>query len=135
MSLKDDILNNPACASALANRDCVEIARIVSEGRTQPNNVTVGNGGILRVLGIAAGNSLLDVLYTNPDFRYVKPLVEQGRLEVGTPLVQGTIQGMVSVGILTQIQADTLCALGKSPYPYTPQEISEALYNPDGSNK
>jgi hypothetical protein len=125
---------NPACAMALSAKDCAAIAAIMSEGRTRGNTREIGNGTILETLGIAAGNTFLDFINGSADFRYVKPLIEQGRLQIGSLLVQATVQSMVP-GVLTQPQADALCALGIEPHPYTAQEICEAVFNPDGSEK
>lgn len=111
----------------LASRDHDAIAAAVNAGRAKPNAREIGNGTILETLGLAAGNAFLDVINTVPDFRHVKPLVEQGRLVVGSPLVQATVQSMVGAGILTQAQADALCALGKDPDPLTPARIANIL--------
>ena len=111
----------------LASRDHDAIAVVVNAGRTKPNTREIGNGTILETLGLTAGNAFLDVINTVPDFRHVKPLVEQGRLVVGSTLVQATIQSMVGVEILTQAQADALCALGKDPDPLFPARIANIL--------
>ena len=113
--------------SMLASRDFEAIAVAVSAGRTKPNSKEIGNGTILEVLGLTTGNALLDVVNTVPDFRYVKPLVEQGRLTVGSGLVQATVQSLVPIGVLTQAQADALCALGFDPDPVTAQQVSDEL--------
>lgn len=134
MSLRDEILANPVCADALAARNCEELARIMSVGRTRANTREIGNGSILETLGIAAGNALLDVINSDATFRYVKPLVNQGRLLIGAPLVQATVQSLASA-VLTQEQANALCALGHEPNPYTAQDVAEAVFNPDGSLK
>lgn len=134
MSLRDDILASPACADALAARDCEELARIMSVGRTRASHREIGNGTILEVLGLAAGNALLDEINGNADFRHVKPLVEQGRLLIGAALVQATVQSLVPA-VLTLAQVNSLCALGKEPDPLTAQQVAEAMFNPDGSVK
>jgi hypothetical protein len=133
-TLRDQVHADPRCAAALTARDCEELARIMSEGRTRSNAREIGNGTILEVLGLDAGNALLDVINTDAKFRYVKPLVEQGRLLIGSPLVQATLQTMAPA-LLTQAQADALCTLGLEPHPYAPQELAEALFNADGSQK
>lgn len=136
MTLRDDILADPACASALAARDCAEMARIrsIAAGRTRSNSRVIGNGSILEVIGIASGNKLLDEVNNNTLYRYVKPLVNDGRLEIGKPLTVATLQSMVPA-IITQVEADKLVALGKDAWPYSIQEVADALYNPDGSRK
>ena len=120
-------------AELIASRDHDAIAAAVNAGRTKPNTREIGNGTILETLGLAAGNAFLDIINTVPDFRHVKPLVEQGRLVVGSPLVQATVQSMVGAGILTQAQADALCALGRDAAPITEYDVRCALYAADGS--
>lgn len=137
MTLRDDILANPACAAALSAKDCQAIAAIMSIGRMRANSHEIGNGTVLEVLGITTGNALLDILMSSAadsPYRYVKPLLEQGRLLVGTPLVQATLATFVP-SIITQAQCDALCALGKEPDPYSAREISIALFNDDGGAK
>ena len=138
MGLREDILADPSCDTARAARDCAAIAAIRSVGRTKANAREIGSGSIIETIGIDAGNALLDVLMSSDPtskFRHVKPLIEQGRLLIGSPLVQGTVRGFVAPEILTQVQADALCALGLDPHPYTAQEIAAALFNDDGTPK
>lgn len=120
-------------AALIASRDFDAIALAVSAGRTKANTREIGNGTILEVLGLATGNALLDVINTVPDFRYVKPLVEQGRLTVGSPLVQSTVQALVPMGVLKQADADALCTLGFDPDPVTAAQVTQALVD-DGGN-
>lgn len=110
----------------LASQDFDAIAAALSVGRKKRNTREIGNGTILEVLGLAAGNALLDVINNVPDFRHVKPLVEQGRLQIGSPLVQATVQSLVPA-VLTQAQAEALCALGFDPDPVTAQQVSDAM--------
>lgn len=114
-----------------ATRDEVQIAAAFNVGRTRSNTREIGSGTILETIGMAAGNALLDVINTVPDFRHVKPLVEQGRLVVGSPLVQATVQSLVPT-VLTQPQADILCALGKEPNPVDLTELRRAMWADNG---
>lgn len=134
MAITKDEIVAKCSADLIASRDCVQIASIVSSGRTAPNLREIGNGTILDTIGITAGNALLDEINNNTNYRYVKPLVDQGRLLIGSSLVQSTLKSMVPA-ILTQAQCDSLSALGFDPAPVTPQEVADALYNPDGSSK
>lgn len=134
MALRDDIHGNPACAAAIQARDCQAIAAIMSAGRTRLNQREIGNGTILETLGLASGNALLDVINTNTNFRYVKPLVEQGRLLIGSQLVRATLQSLVP-SVLTQVEADRLMALGVEPNPYSLNEIANSMFNENGSLK
>ena len=130
---KEDILAK-CSAEVIASRDLQKIADIMSVGRTQNNGTVVGTGTILEVLGIAVGNALLDAIYANNTLKYVRPLIEQGRLSVGSPLVQATLNAYVP-SILTQDQANLMFNVGRSPEIVSTQDVEEVLYNPDGSLK
>jgi hypothetical protein len=133
-ALRAAVHANPSCAEALAAKDCDALAGIMSVGRKRASNREIGNGTVLEVLGIVAGNALLDELNSNQNYRHVKPLLEQGRLLIGTPLVQATVRSFVPT-TLTQAQADALCALGLEDDPYSATDMHEALFNPDGTQK
>lgn len=125
MTLRDEILAK--CSPELiASRDEAAISRALSLGRKRSNAREIGNGTILEVLGISAANAFLDVVNGNPDFRYVKPLIEQGRLLIGSALVQATVQSMVPT-VLAQGQADALCALGFEDDTVSIADIAHAL--------
>lgn len=123
------------CAAALAARDCQALAILLSAGRTCGNDREVGYGTILEVIGVAAGNQLIDFIQAQPDMRHVRPLLEQGRLRIGSALVQASLQAFAGAGAVTQANADALCALGLQPDPLTAQQVAEALFHPDGSEK
>lgn len=103
------------------------IADALSVGRVKFVPTEIGNGTILEKLGITTGNALLDVINTSPDFRYVKPLVEQGRLRLDSPLVRGTLASLVVAGVVTQAQADVLLSAAQTPDPVTTAEVESAL--------
>lgn len=127
---------NPACATPLAERDLGKLAEILSIGRTRAATREIGNGTVLDVLGLVAGNKLLDHIATAPELRHVKPLLEQGRLMIGAPGAQQVLQSFVTLDdVLSQADADKLCGLGLESDPLTPQGVAEALYNPDGTEK
>lgn len=102
------------------------IADALSVGRTRFVPTEIGNGTILEVLGLAKGNALIDIINTQPDFRHVKPLVEQGRLRLDTMLVRATLQSLVPA-VLTQAEADALVARAKVPDPVTHDQVGAAL--------
>lgn len=137
MTLRDDILNNPECAQAVTDKNCSLIATLLPPKKVK-NSAEIGNGYILEILGIETGNIILDILLDESptsDFRHTKPLIQQGRLLINSETVQRVIDTFVQMGKLTQEQSDNLKAIGYDLIPYSPQEIAEALFNPDGSLK
>lgn len=132
MTLRDEIISK-CSPDLLALHDTNAIANVINSGRVKPNKVEIGNGTILEVLGLSVGNALLDIIYTDSNFRHVKPLVEQGRLTIGSPLVQGTLQSMVGA-VLTQEQANMLCSMGMGmdPDPIDELEIRKVCWSDNG---
>lgn len=120
---------DPALQALLDNTTA--LAAALSVGRTRTVPTEIGNGTVLEVLGLTTGNALLDVINTAPDFRHVKPLVEQGRLRLDSALVQATMQSLVGT-VLTQAQADALKAHCQAPMVISPQEVQAAIYNEAG---
>lgn len=108
-------------------RDDGAIAAALSVGRTKTVHTEIGNGMVLATLGLASGNALLDAIYNTPDFRYVKPLLEQGRLDISTPLASGALDGLAGAGVITQDEANAIKALAIVPDPVSVQDVAKAL--------
>ena len=120
------------CTPALiASRDHQAIADAVNVGRTKPTDTEIGNGTILEVLGLTLGTHVLDVINLTPAYKYVKPLLEQGRLKIGSALAQGAVQAFVP-GLLTQAQADAIKALGIADDHVTEYDIRKACWSDNG---
>lgn len=130
MTLKDEILALPAAIRD--TQDAQVIADALSVGRTRLEATEIGNGSILETIGLAAGNALLDVINTAPDFRYVRPLLEQGRLRVDSVLVRATLDSLVPA-VLTLAQADALKALAAVPDPVDEYSVRVLSWSDDGA--
>lgn len=115
--------------------DSQAIADALSAGRTRWKHTEIGVGTIIEVLGLAAANPVLDALYASPDYRYVKPLLDQGRLRLDVVAQSGMLQPLVTGGLLTQAQLDALIARAKEPAPVDEYQVRVAIYNDDGSLK
>lgn len=125
MALLDEI--NAACTpQEISEGNYHVIAAKVSAGRVKLVPMEVGTGTILEILGLASGNALLDVIYNSPDFKYVKPLVEQGRLRLDSAMVRLTLDALVP-SVLTAEQANALKAHAEQPNPVSWQECASAL--------
>ena len=125
MSRRDEIL---AGGFDLANRDDGAISSALSVGRKKTVPTEIGNGLVLETVGLAVGNALLDMLNTVPDFCYVRPLLEQGRLDISTPLARAALDGLVGVVAgFEQQHADALKALAEVDDVITPQDVAKAL--------
>ena len=132
MALIDDIRALPA--DLLATRDTAQIAAALPPvSRLVPTEI--GNGTVLETLGLAVGNALLDVLYNAPDFRYVKPLLEQGRLRIDAPPARAALDGIAAAGIAAGFgaaQAEALKALAEQPDPVDEMDVRRACWSDEG---
>ena len=115
--------------------DTQAIAAALSVGRTRYVETQIGVGTIIEVLGLAAANPVLDALYAAPDYRHVKPLLDQGRLRLDVVAQAGMLQPLVTGELLTQAQLDALVVRAKEPAPVDEYDVRVAIYNDDGSLK
>lgn len=130
IEIRAAIAADPALLALVPNSQA--IADALSAGRTRPNGAEIGNGLIIAEIGLEAGNALLDALNDTAQFRYVKPLLEQGRLDVSSPLVVAALGAMVPA-VLTAAQADALIALGREADPVRELDVRRAIWNDDGT--
>ena len=129
--IRDAIAADPALQALVP--DTVAIAAALSAGRTRWKHTDIGVGTIIDVLGLAAANPVLDAIYASPDYRHVKPLLDQGRLRLDVVAQAGMLQPLVTGGLLTQAQLDALVARAKEPAPVDEYAVRVAIYNDDGS--
>ena len=165
MTLRDDILADRACDAAYAARDCAEIARIRSIGRTKRVSKTLTERGVRALVSIAAGSQFIRLLKEASETAGVPVWLSGVLSAMGVPaaahqdyadavasaygwLRQDSgidISATATRGMLDIIAASnpakfgatvaTIKALADQPDPYTAQDVSDALYNLDGSNK
>lgn len=132
MALIDDIRALPA--DLLATRDTAQIAAALPPvSRLVPTEI--GNGTVLETLGLAVGNALLDVLYNAPDFRYVKPLLEQGRLRIDAPPARAALDGIAAAGIAAGFgaaQAEAIKALADAVTPADEMTVRRVCWSDTG---
>ena len=132
MALIDDIRALPP--EVLATKDTQQITDAlppVIEWR----HTEVGNGTILEVLGLVVGNALLDVLYTVPDFRYVKPLLDQGRLRIDSVAARYALDGIAAAGLAAGFgpaESEQLKAIAKRTVPVDEMAVRKACWSDDG---
>ena len=117
--------------------DTEALAAALSVGRTRAAPTEAGNGLVLEVLGLAVGNALLDVLYSQPAYRHVRPLLEQGRLRLDAPLVAMALGALVGQQIAEGVTfgAEHLAALlarARVPDPVSEYDVRLAIFADDG---
>lgn len=127
--LRDAVKASPECADAYAARDLDTLAAIMSAGRVRPSGLEIGNGTIIDTIGLTAATAVLDVIHAQPAYKYVIVLLDQGRLKIGSTTVRDALRQLVLGGVLSQLNADKLSALGIEPNPYDRLEVEAALFD------
>lgn len=112
--------------------DTQALAAALSAGRVRYVETNIGVGTIIEVLGLSVANPVLDAIYASPDYRHVKPLLDQGRLRLDSEFVRGALQAMVPA-LLTQAQRDALVARAAVADPVSEYDVRCAIYADDGS--
>lgn len=112
--------------------DTQALAAALSAGRVRYVETNVGVGTIIEVLGLPTANPVLDAIYASPDYRHVKPLLDQGRLRLDSEFVRGALQAMVPA-LMTHAQRDALVARAAVADPVSEYEVRCAIYADDGS--
>lgn len=129
------IAADPALQAMQADGNCEGIARALTAALPPVAlPAEVGVGTVLEVLGLAAGNALLDVLRDpSGDFRHVAPLLEQGRLRLDLPMT-AQVLGFLVPAVLTAAQRDGLLArVQTAPAPVIRWEAVKAAIAEQGA--
>lgn len=121
MTLRDNIING---GFDLSNRNDAEIARQLSIGQTQIVQTFIGYGTVLDTIGLEAGNAFLNILTSDPRFKYILPLLEQGRLDIGMQSVRTYLDQLATAGVLSAENAQLLKSLAEVPVVIPVNEVS-----------
>ena len=131
MTLRDEITTRPDCADALAARDCGELARILSIGRTKVIDYSIGYGTVLEVLGAEAGSAFLDGLTalaaTSSPVKWALKLLDRGELNIGADATQSQLDALAAGGVMPQAVAEALKNLAVVPDEITATQVQTAL--------
>jgi len=165
MGLREDILADRACDAAYAARDCAELARIRSIGRTALVTKTVTERGVRSLVAIGAGSQFIRLLKESSETVGVpvwlsNTLTAMGvlsadhqdyadavasaygwlRQEAGLDVAAGATRGLLDIIAASNsakfgATVAAIKALAVQPAPLTSQEVATACFNPDGSAK
>ena len=131
MALRDEILSRPDCADALAARDCGELARILSIGRTKLIERNVGYGTVMEALGAENGAAFLDgltaVAATSSPVKWALKLLDRGELNIGAEATRGQLDALAAGGVMPQAVAEALKNLAVVPDEITATQVQTAL--------
>lgn len=93
----------------------------------------IGAGGILATLGLERGNALLDAIQSTPGFHHVWPMIEQGRLDLSSPLVELGLDALVQSEVISSSEMQQLLSLCLRPIEVSEDAVKRAIWNDDGS--
>lgn len=113
--------------------DTASIAAVLSIRDTVKVKTEIGVGLILETIGLESGNALLDAVKATPEFRHVYPLLEQGRLDLSTPLVEMALGILVQGEVISSSEMQQLLSLCLQPIEVSEDNVKRALWNDDGS--
>jgi len=113
--------------------DLTTLTNMLSAREVRKVSKEIGVGLILETIGLDAGNALLDAVKSAEAFRHVYPLLEQGKLDISSPLVEIALNMLVSAEVVTEENKDKLLALGIEPVTVNESDVKAAIWNDDGS--
>lgn len=113
--------------------DTQAIADELSGRETYKVPFEIGAGGILAILGLERGNVLLDAIQSTPGFRHVWPMIEQGRLDLSSPLVEAGLAMLVQGEVISSSEMQQLLSLCLQPVDVSEDAVKRAIWNDDGS--
>jgi hypothetical protein len=119
----------------LINRNDVQIAIILSVGRTKLTQKLIGRGDVLNTIGFSSGNAVLDEIDTNPIYRHIRPELDRSCLDISTPLARQTIDSIASNALVIgfgQDQADAIKALALVNDTLSFNKVSDVLNIAEG---
>ena len=113
--------------------DTSAIAVELSTRETQKVPFDIGVGLILETIGLESGNALLDAIKATPEFRHVYPLLEQGRLDLSSPLVEIALGMLVQAEVISNSDMQILLSLCIKPVDVPESDVKQAIWHDDGS--
>jgi len=93
----------------------------------------IGAGGILATLGLERGNALLDAVQSTPGFRHAWPMIEQGSLDLSSPMVEMALGMLVQGEVISSSEMQQLLSLCLRPLEVPEVDVKRAIWNDDGS--
>lgn len=113
--------------------DTASIAAVLSIRDTVKVKTEIGVGLILETIGLESGNALLDAIKATPEFRHVYPLLEQGSLDLSSPLVEMALGMLVQGEVISSSEMQQLLSLCLRPIEVSEDDVKRAIWNDDGS--
>lgn len=139
MGIYEDAYAHPELAQAIAGKDCHEIARVLSIGRTKIVPVPIGDiqsvlqrtGAWWAIKAIPAESPAYAAAVAVTDVAHAR----YENVHLNLPIVAQMFGALVAAEALPQEVFDEIMALGVVPDPLTQREVAIALYHDTGEPK
>lgn len=125
------IESEPALQALLPNTQAIAVELSTRDTHKVP--FEIGVGLILETIGLESGNALLDAIKATPEFRHVYPLLEQGQLDLSSPLVEMALGMLVQGEVISSSEMQQLLSLCLRPIEVSEDDVKRAIWNDDGS--
>lgn len=113
--------------------DTGAMAQYINTHYKEPDNtIRIGIGTVLDTLGLVSGNQLLDAIKNTPDYRYAWQLLEQGNLDINSPLVEQVLSLLVQAEVILQSDKDKLLDVGMKPVNVSTSDIARLIWSDNG---
>lgn len=140
-SLLDQINADPAGPAAYEARDCHELARICSIGRTRIVKIPIAS--IQDVLHSSGAWWDIEAVADNmahPAQKAARAVIDVAgarydNIDTTIPRVGQMLGALVATGVMAQFVLDKIMAMAVAPDPLSAADMAEALYNRDGTPK
>jgi hypothetical protein len=138
MTIRERILARRDLDDMRAARDITALAAALNaEGATEIGQRFVTARAVMA--GCVDGIAILSALKaaeSNPAVGWaLQFLGQEAGLDIGDPYAQGMVDQLVAAGVLTSAQGAQLKALALRPLIVTQEQVAEAMYHPDGTEK
>jgi len=94
---------------------------------------------VLEALGADAGAAFLDGLTalaaTSSPVKWALKLLDRGELNIGASATQSQLDALATAGAIPQAVVTALKGLAIVPDAVSPQQVADAMFNPDWSDK
>lgn len=113
--------------------DTEAMAQYINTHYKEPDNtIRIGIGTVLDTLGLVSGNQLLDAIKNTPDYRYAWHLLEQGNLDINSPLVEQALSLLVQAEVILESDKDKLLDVGMKPVNVSTSTIAGLIWADNG---
>lgn len=132
--------SRPDCAEALATRDCIALAAILSVGRVRYRHTQIGPGTVVAVMRpLGCGGKFLDAVVKlgeqDRDIYWGMDPVRRGEFDLSIPEARDALLSVKSQSPEFGEAIDLLMQFGQEPDPLTALLVGDALFHRNGSDK